>query len=77
MLPHTTHRGNLGLDVPPEKMAIVQKQLITSCNFLGKPVIITRVLDSMVNNPRPTRAEATGEGVAGVWVWWEKKNRVG
>jgi pyruvate kinase len=53
-------RGNLGLDVPPEKMAIVQKQLISSCNLLGKPVVVTRVLDSMINNPRPTRAEATG-----------------
>lgn len=54
------HRGNIGLDVAPEKMALVQKQLISNCNLLGKPVLITRVVDSMVTNPRPTRAEATG-----------------
>jgi hypothetical protein len=53
-------RGNIGLDVAPEKMALVQKQLICQCNLLGKPVLITRVVDSMVTNPRPTRAEATG-----------------
>jgi pyruvate kinase len=41
-------------------MALVQKQLISHCNLLGKPVLITRVVDSMVTNPRPTRAEATG-----------------
>ncbi|WIA41090.1 hypothetical protein OEZ86_004721 [Tetradesmus obliquus] len=52
-------RGNIGLDVAPEKMALVQKQLISHCNLLGKPVLITRVVDSMVSNPRPTRAEAT------------------
>eukprot|EP00877_Chromochloris_zofingiensis_P009130 jgi/Chrzof1/4470/Cz14g14130.t1_PYK3[v5.2] len=52
-------RGNLGLDILPEKMAVVQKQLISACNLLGKPVVITRVCDSMVTNPRPTRAEAT------------------
>eukprot|EP00879_Flechtneria_rotunda_P010736 GHRR01011218.1.p1 GENE.GHRR01011218.1~~GHRR01011218.1.p1 ORF type:complete len:534 (+),score=126.26 GHRR01011218.1:418-2019(+) len=52
-------RGNIGLDVAPEKMALVQKQLISNCNLLGKPVLITRVVDSMVTNPRPTRAEAT------------------
>ncbi|KAF6256496.1 pyruvate kinase [Scenedesmus sp. NREL 46B-D3] len=52
-------RGNIGLDVAPEKMALVQKQLVSHCNLLGKPVLITRVVDSMVTNPRPTRAEAT------------------
>lgn len=52
-------RGNLGLDVEPEKMALVQKTLIQACNLVGKPVIITRVVDTMVNTPRPTRAEAT------------------
>jgi pyruvate kinase len=41
-------------------MALVQKQLVSHCNLLGKPVLITRVVDSMVTNPRPTRAEATG-----------------
>eukprot|EP00882_Tetradesmus_deserticola_P000941 GHRQ01001021.1.p1 GENE.GHRQ01001021.1~~GHRQ01001021.1.p1 ORF type:complete len:630 (+),score=269.85 GHRQ01001021.1:216-2105(+) len=52
-------RGNIGLDIAPEKMALVQKQLISHCNLLGKPVLITRVVDSMTTNPRPTRAEAT------------------
>lgn len=48
-------RGNLGLDVAPEKMALIQKGIISSCNLLGKPVLITRVVDTMVNVPRPTR----------------------
>lgn len=52
-------RGNLGLDVAPEKMARVQKEVISKCNLLGKPVIITRVVDTMATAPRPTRAEAT------------------
>ncbi|KAL3153441.1 hypothetical protein ABBQ38_011776 [Trebouxia sp. C0009 RCD-2024] len=52
-------RGNLGLDVLPEKMALVQKHVIQQCNLLGKPVIVTRVVDTMVTSPRPTRAEAT------------------
>eukprot|EP00890_Picochlorum_soloecismus_P002397 jgi/Picsp_1/3158/NSC_05998-R1_pyruvate kinase len=52
-------RGNLGLDVQAEKMAMVQKAMCSTCAILGKPVIITRVCDSMVNTPRPTRAEAT------------------
>lgn len=48
-------RGNLGLDVAPEKMALVQKSVVSRCNLLGKPVIITRVLDTMATAPRPTR----------------------
>jgi pyruvate kinase len=48
-------RGNLGLDLLPEKMALVQKAIISTCNLLGKPVLITRVVDTMVNTPRPTR----------------------
>lgn len=52
-------RGNLGLYVPPEKMAMVQKHVIAECNHLGKPVIITRIVDTMVHTPRCTRAEAT------------------
>jgi pyruvate kinase len=48
-------RGNLGLDVAPEKMARVQKEVISKCNLLGKPVIITRVVDTMATAPRPTR----------------------
>ena len=48
-------RGNLGLDVLPEKMALVQKSVISNCNLIGKPVIITRVVDTMCVAPRPTR----------------------
>ena len=48
-------RGNLGLDVLPEKMALVQKHVIQQCNMLGKPAIVTRVVDTMVSSPRPTR----------------------
>lgn len=52
-------RGNLGLDVAPEKMARVQKSIISACNLLGLPIVMTRILDTMVVSPRPTRAEAT------------------
>lgn len=52
-------RGNLGLDVLPEKMALVQKAVALACNRLGKPALMTRVVDTMVSAPRPTRAEAT------------------
>jgi pyruvate kinase len=52
-------RGNLGLDCLPEKIAVIQKNVTTSCNLLGKPCIVTRIVDTMVSAPRPTRAEAT------------------
>lgn len=52
-------RGNLGLDVLPEKMAMVQKAMISTSAILGKPTVITRVVDTMIQTPRPTRAEAT------------------
>ena len=52
-------RGNLGLDVQVEKMAMVQKAMASTCAILGKPSLITRVCDTMVGTPRPTRAEAT------------------
>ena len=48
-------RGNLGLDVAPEKTAVVQKAAINRCNLQGKPVIITRLVDTMVEAPRCTR----------------------
>ncbi|XP_057979510.1 pyruvate kinase 1, cytosolic-like [Malania oleifera] len=52
-------RGNLGLDLPPEKVFLFQKAAAYKCNMAGKPVVVTRVVDSMTNNLRPTRAEAT------------------
>ncbi|RDX99707.1 Pyruvate kinase 1, cytosolic, partial [Mucuna pruriens] len=52
-------RGNLGIDLPPEKVVLCQKAAIFKCNMAGKPVVVTRVVDSMTDNLRPTRAEAT------------------
>ncbi|KAM0940320.1 putative pyruvate kinase [Dioscorea sansibarensis] len=52
-------RGNLGIDLPPEKVFLFQKAAVCKCNMAGKPVVITRVVDSMTDNLRPTRAEAT------------------
>ncbi|OAY83135.1 Pyruvate kinase 1, cytosolic [Ananas comosus] len=52
-------RGNLGIDLPPEKVFLFQKAALYKCNMAGKPAVITRVVDSMTDNLRPTRAEAT------------------
>ncbi|KAB5519903.1 hypothetical protein DKX38_024222 [Salix brachista] len=51
-------RGNLGIDLPPEKVFLFQMAALHKCNMAGKPAVVTRVVDSMIDNLRPTLVEA-------------------
>ena len=58
-------RGDLGVEMPPEEVPIIQKRLVDECRNQGKPIVVaTQMLDSMVASPSPTRAEASDVATA-------------